>query len=432
MTTQLFDNDAERSVLGGILISCDAIPPVIDSLQQSDFHAPKHRVIFAAMKLLAEKQDPIDELTVAEELRTIAPNAKTPLTDLAELTQCVPTAANIDHYAGIVRSYAARRELIGVLETGLADARKPDRKNEDVAASLLSRVSDVAGRGASEGEALRSLIRTEYQSISERKGRDPGISCGFSEIDQLVGGLSPGDLVIVAGRPSMGKTALVLNMIQRMTIRKNLSAALFSLEMQKEQVAQRMMSCESRVDAMNLRRGELRTTQWEHLAEGCDRLSFADVWIWDQGIVTIEQLRAAARVRAARNKPDMIAVDYLQLMGGSSGKREGDVSEISRGLKNLAKELQIPIVALSQLNRSLEQRQDKRPMLSDLRESGAIEQDADSVLFVYRDDYYNQNSEHPGTAEIGIAKNRNGPTGMVRLRWIQQFTRFEQIGETHG
>jgi replicative DNA helicase len=419
--------DAEESVLGAILLDNTAIDRVTGMLQPDDFYRENHRKIFRAMQALADRSEPADLVTLGEQLRSRGELADVGgAAYLAELAERVPTAANVAHYARMVRDKAVLRNLIGtatsIAERGYGgqDVKELlDRAEQEIFALSEREVRPAFVR-------LDGLLNSTFDTIErlfEQKQSVTGVPTGFVDFDRLTAGLQPSDLIIVAGRPSMGKTALCMNIAENAALKSDAGVAIFSLEMSKEQLVMRMLCSEARIDSQRLRGGFLKDSDWPKLAKAAGMLAEAPVFIDDTGAISILEMRAKARRLQAEKGLGMIIVDYLQLMRGrtSNEGREREISEISRGLKALAKELAVPVVALSQLNRSLEQRQDKRPMLSDLRESGAIEQDADVIMFVYRDEYYN-----PETNDKGIVgKQRNGPTDTVKLRFFKEFTRFE-------
>ena len=426
------DVDAERSVLGGMLIDDGAVAEAIGLLRADDFYRPGHARVFEAMLALYERSEPIDEVTVRAQLQSLGTlESMGGTANLVSLSQAVPTAANVVHYARIVRNRALTRRLIHAA-TAIAGAGYEGQHDIDVLldeaeAKIFEITSD---RQTQSFTPLKEVVKDAFKLIEklyENKEPITGVSTGFIDLDSMTSGLQPSDLIIVAGRPSMGKTAFALGLAQNAAIRNKTSVALFSLEMSKEQLVMRMLCSEARIDSQRMRGGLLKDQDWPKLAHAAGLLSEAPIFLDDTGSISILEMRAKARRLQAERGLGLIVVDYLQLMRGRTGNegREREISEISRGLKALAKELKVPVVALSQLNRSLEARQDKRPMLSDLRESGAIEQDADVICFVYRDEYYNPETEAKGVAEVIIGKQRNGPTGTVQLRFFRELTRFE-------
>ena len=429
------DLNAERSVLGAMMLEVGAVSDAIGGLKADHFYRPAHAKVFEAMRELYDRSEPIDEITLQARLREGGALEEVGgVSFLASLSDGVPSAANISHYAKIVRERALLRRLIAATSSiatkGYEGTTDIEQLLDDAEVSIFEITSDRDQRSFS---TMNELVKEAFKAIEKRfedKTTITGVPTGFSDFDKMTAGLQPSDLIIVAGRPSMGKTALALNMAQSAAVEQGKRVAVFSLEMAKEQLVMRMLCSQARIDASRMRGGFLKDSDWPKLAKAAGQLSQAPIYIDDTGAISILEMRAKCRRLQADKGLDLIMVDYLQLMRGSSssdGSREREISEISRGLKALARELSVPVIALSQLNRSLEQRQDKRPMLSDLRESGAIEQDADVITFVYRDDYYNPESEDKGLAEIIIGKQRNGATGTVKLTFLKQFTLFADL-----
>jgi replicative DNA helicase len=430
--------EAEESVLGGILLDNTALDPVIEVLIAEDFYRESHRKIFRAMLDLSEKGEPADIITLGEVLR--AKNAIADvggMTYLAELAERVPTAANILHYARIVKEKAILRGLIG---TTTQIATRSYEAGEDVDHLLDEAEQSIFA--ISEGRIKPSFYKMSdvimdtlktVEMLHDRKQLVTGVATGFDDLDKLLAGLQPSDLIILAGRPAMGKTAFALNVAQQAALGEGKTGvAIFSLEMAKEQLVLRMLCSQARVDSSKVRGGFLSDQDFERLAISAQHLGDAPIFIDDSAGLSVLEVRAKAR-RLKRDPTvnlGLIIIDYLQLMRGNAESREQEISQISRSLKNLAKELQLPVVALSQLNRQVEQRADRRPLLADLRESGAIEQDADVVAFVFREEAYQpDNEEVRGLAEIIVAKQRNGPIGTVRLTFRSEYTRFENYTE---
>jgi replicative DNA helicase len=426
--------EAEESVLGGVLLDNTAIDRVLEFVRPDDFYREAHRRIFRAMLALAERNEPADLVTLAETLRQ-----RGELQDvggasyLAELAERVPTAANVAHYARIVREKAILRSLIATA-TEIATKGYEDSRNVK---DLLDR-AEQSIFAISEREVKPAFVRMDalmtdtfkiVEKLHQQKQAVTGVTTGFADLDRLTAGLQPSDLIIIAARPSMGKTAFALNIAANAALRAGTGVAVFSLEMSKEQLALRMLCCESRVDLSRVRTGHLAPGELGDLAKSAHVLVTTPIYIDDSPAITVLELRAKARRlwRDPQSKLGLIVVDYLQLMRSSEGKdsREQEISEISRSLKALAKELQVPVIALSQLNRQVESRSPAVPRLSDLRESGAIEQDADVIMFIYRDDVYNENSDRAGLADIIVAKQRNGPIGKVEVAFLREYTRFE-------
>ncbi len=426
------DVDAERSVLGAMLLEENAVTDVVALVAPDDFYRSAHARIFEGMLALYERNEPIDEVTVAAQLKATSQlEGVGGAAYLASLTERVPTAANAVHYARIVRERALARRLIhaatSIATSGYEGNAEVDVLLDQAEAKIFEITSAREHRAFT---PLKEVVKEAFKRIEklyERKEAVTGVPTGFVDLDRLTSGLQASDLIIVAGRPSMGKTAFALNCGLNAALRHSTPVAVFSLEMSKEQLVMRMLCSEARIDGQRLRGGFLKDSDWPKLAKAAGMLAEAPLYIDDTGALSILEMRAKARRLQAEKGLGLVVVDYLQLMRGRSSNegREREISEISRGLKALAKELTVPVVALSQLNRSLEQRQDKRPMLSDLRESGAIEQDADVICFVYRDEYYNADSPDKGLAEIIVGKQRNGPTDTVKLKFFKDFIRFE-------
>lgn len=432
--------EAEQAVLGAMLIDKEAIAKATEVLSADDFYREAHRVIFSAMLELYNKNEAVDMVTVTEILKR-----DNKLEDIGgivyitSLANVVLTAANVKYHAEIVAEKSVLRQLVRV---STEIAAMGYEANEDVGTLLdtaESRILEISNRKKkNDFTAINDILMDSVQSIEsllQNKGGLTGLPAGFADLDKLTSGLHPSDFIILAARPSMGKTALALNIVQNVALRAHKviggeprSVAFFSLEMSKEQLVNRMLCAEAGIDSQRLRVGEMRDEDWTHLWDACDTMSRAKIYIDDTAGITAMDMRSRARRLKAEHGLDLIVVDYLQLMQGSgkrnnSGDRQQEVSEISRSLKALARELDVPVLALSQLSRSVESRQVKRPMLSDLRESGSLEQDADIVAFLYREDYYNPETENKHT-ELIIAKHRNGPVDTVNLFFQKQFTKF--------
>jgi len=426
--------EAEQSVLGAILLENEALIKAIELLQVEDFYREDHRQIYGAMIDLYEKNTPVDQITLTEHLKQKNKLAEVGgLTYVAELADKIPTAANIEYYAKIVRQKAILRNLI-TSATGIV--AKATSGEEDIEAILdfsektIFQISEHQIKPSY--YPLKDILHSTFKAIEklyEKKELITGVASGFTDLDEKTSGFQPSDLIIIAGRPSMGKTAFCLNVAQYAATENQVPTVIFSLEMSKEQLALRMLCSEARVDNHKLRSGFIAENEWGKLTLAAGRLAEASIFIDDTAGMSVFEMRAKARRLQAEHGLGMIIVDYLQLMSGSksrSDSREQEISEISRSLKALAKELSVPVLGLSQLNRRLEDRTDKRPYMADLRESGAIEQDADVIIFIYRDEVYHPDSEETkGTAEIIIGKQRNGPTGVVTLTFKNEFTRFE-------
>jgi replicative DNA helicase len=429
--------EAEQSVIGGLMLDNRAWDEIADIVNEQDFYRHDHALILRAINALAEEQQPYDVVTVSEwigargDLESIGG-----LAYLSILANDTPTAVNIKAYANIVREYSILRSLIQVGNEISASAYNADgRPSKELVDEAERKVFLIAEQGAGNRqgfEAINELLGRAVKRVEEMYRSDTaltGIATGFTNFDDKTSGLQKSDLVIIAGRPSMGKTSFAMNLAEHVALNNENSVAVFSMEMPGEQLALRMMSSLGRIDSHNLRTGKLDDHDWPRLISSVNMLSKAKLFIDDTASLTPTELRARTRRLKREHGLDLVIIDYLQLMqvGGSTENRATEISEISRSLKALAKELQVPIIALSQLNRSVEQRPDKRPVMSDLRESGSIEQDADVILFIYRDEVYNQDSNDKGTAEIIIRKQRNGPIGTVRLSFLGQYTRFENL-----
>lgn len=432
--------EAEQAVLGAMLIDKEAIAKATEVLSADDFYREAHRVIFSAMLELYNKNEAVDMVTVTEILKR--DNKLEDIGGIAYITSLanvVLTAANVKYHAEIVAEKSVLRQLVRV---STEIAAMGYEANDDVGTLLdtaESRILEISNRKKkADFTPINDILMDSVQSIEsllQNKGGLTGLPAGFADLDKLTSGLHPSDFIILAARPSMGKTALALNIVQNVALRAHKaiggeprSVAFFSLEMSKEQLVNRMLCAEAGIDSQRLRVGEMHDEDWTHLWDACDTMSRAKIYIDDTAGITAMDMRSRARRLKAEHGLDLIVVDYLQLMQGSgkrnnSGDRQQEVSEISRSLKALARELDVPVLALSQLSRSVESRQVKRPMLSDLRESGSLEQDADIVAFLYREDYYNPDTENKHT-ELIIAKHRNGPVDTVNLFFQKQFTKF--------
>jgi len=432
--------EAEQSVLGGILLDTSAWDKITDILQEQDFYRYEHRLIFRHISQLTEHAKPVDVITVAESLESNAELEKAGgLPYLGSLAQNVPSAANIRRYAEIVRERAVMRKLAEVGTEIATSAYNPGGRDAgqllDEAESRVFEISEAGERGKQGFVAIPPLLTQVVERIETLYSRDndsdvTGIATGFTDLDSMTSGLQPGDLVIVAGRPSMGKTAFSVNIAEHVALEVNKPVAIFSMEMGGTQLAMRMIGSVGRLNQHTLRTGKLEDDDWSRMTHALGRLNDAPIFIDETAALNSLELRSRARRLHRQNDGlGLIVIDYIQLMSSPASKggenRATEISEISRSLKSLAKELQVPVIALSQLNRSLEQRPNKRPIMSDLRESGAIEQDADLILFIYRDEVYNPDSPDKGKAEIIIAKQRNGPIGKVELTFRGEYTRFE-------
>ncbi|MCL2346259.1 MAG: replicative DNA helicase [Desulfobulbus sp.] len=433
--------EAEQSVLGGLLLDNQAWDRMGDLIADSDFYRDEHRRIFRQIRNLLERAKPADVVTVAEALDAAGEGEQTGgLAYLGELAANTPSAANIRRYAEIVRERSVLRQLVATADEIAADALNPlGRDAETLLDEAESKIFKIAEAGAGHKEGfvhINPLLTELVEHVQELYDRDnpsdiTGVPSGFIDLDQKTSGFQPGDLIIVAGRPSMGKTAFALNIAEHVAVKSGLPVGVFSMEMGGAQLASRMLASIGRLDSHKLRTGQLSDDDWTRLTFAVGELHEAPIYIDESGGLTPASLRARAR-RLARQcgKLGLLVIDYIQLMSVNrqGENRATEVSEISRSIKSLAKELQVPIVALSQLSRKVEERNDKRPMMSDLRESGAIEQDADVILMMYRDEYYNkENPDNKGMAEVIIGKQRNGPTGVVRLAFLGEYTRFDNL-----
>lgn len=434
--------EAEQSVIGGLLLENEALDKIADILSAQDFYQHDHKTIFQHISKLIEHNRPADIVTVAESLESNAELSSVGgIAYLGALAQNTPTAANIRRYAEIVRERAVMRKLV-VVGSDIADsAYNPNGRDAqqllDEAEAKIFQIAEGGQRSSQGFQDIKELLPQVAERIDMLFSRDnqsdvTGIPTGFSDLDSMTSGFQGGDLIIVAGRPSMGKTAFSLNIAENVALDTGLPVAVFSMEMASTQLAMRMIGSVGRLDQHRMRTGRLEDEDWEKLTTALGRLNEAPIFIDEgAGLSSFDVRARARRLHRQTGKLGLIVVDYLQLMAAPAGKqgenRATEISEISRSLKALAKELDVPVVALSQLNRSVEQRPDKRPVMSDLRESGAIEQDADLILFIYRDEVYNPDSADKGTAEIIIGKQRNGPIGRVRLTFIGENTRFENF-----
>ena len=432
--------EAESSVLGGLLLDNTAWDRVSDLVKERDFYRHEHQLIFSAVAQLINASKPADVITVFEQLRGLG-NAEEAggLVYLNSLAQYVPSAANIRRYAEIVRERGILRKLLTASDEIATKAFNPQGKSVaqilDEAEQKIFNIGEEGSRMKQGFQGMDTLVidlMDRVQEMADNPNDITGVPTGFYDLDRMTAGFQAGDMIVLAARPSMGKTALAINIAEHVALNEGLPVAVFSMEMGASQLAVRIVGSIGRINQGHLRTGKLTDEEWPRLTEAIEKLRNISLHIDETPGLSPSELRANAR-RLARQcgKLGLIVVDYLQLMSGSGGSngenRATELGEISRGLKMLAKELQCPVIALSQLNRSVEQRTDKRPMMSDLRESGAIEQDADIIMFIYRDEYYNKDSKEPGVAEVIIGKQRNGPTGTVKLAFLNSLTRFESL-----
>ncbi len=429
--------DAEQCVLGSILIKDRVMPQVVELLRPDDFYRDVHSKIYEAMLDLFQRNEPVDPITVTETLKSKGSLEQVGgAAYLAELSETVPVASNASYYARIVRDKAIRRRLIENVSHIADHCFNESEDIEEILELAESAIFEISQSKIKQGfYSLDQVVKDSIKRIEELGQRNQnitGVPTGFEDLDEITAGFQPSDLIIVAGRPSMGKTAFALNIAQYAAVSQGIPVAIFSLEMSKEQLAVRMLCSLAQVDAQKLRRGFLSQSQdWPKLIRAADKLCTAPVFIDDTPAMSVLEMRAKARRLKSEHDLGMLVVDYLQLMRGRGGneRREQEISEISRSLKAMAKELDVPVVALSQLNRKVEDRPNKRPQMADLRESGAIEQDADVILFIYRDEVYNksEDNKHKGKAEIIVAKQRNGPTGLVTLAFVSKYSTFGNI-----
>jgi len=428
--------EAEEAIISAILIDNDALLDVIETLGAQDFYRTAHQKIYAAITDLFDKAEPVDLVTLANKLKEKGRLEEVGgASYLARLVDTVPLAVNARHYAKIVHDKASLRRLIEKANAIVKRCFEERGEAEDVIDFAESAVFEISEQKARQSfYPLSKIILGNIETLEEKQGNRSlvtGVPTGYNQLDNLTSGLQNSDLIILAARPSMGKTALALNIARNAAVDANVPVAVFSLEMSKEQLSLRMLCSEARIDSSRLRGGFFSMEDWRRLTDAADILSEAPIYIDDSPSLSAMEIRAKARRLKMDKNIGLIIIDYLQLMQGraSAERRDLEISEISRGLKALAKELDLPVMALSQLNRMLEQRTDKRPRLSDLRESGALEQDADVVAFIYRDEVYNKEEDNPnrGTAEIILSKQRNGPTGDVFLSFLNSYTRFENL-----
>jgi len=433
------NTEAEQAVLGAVLLQTEALVTAMERLRSEDFYTPSHQLIFEAMIELGEANQPIDLVTLTSYLQDRQQLEEIGgVSYLAKLANSVPTAANVDYYSQLVEEKSILRRLIRtatqIVSNGYAAA-------DDIGLMLNEaeqRILEISNRRASGGFiSIRDVLMEVFEKVEHlytNKGGTTGIPSGFTDLDKMTAGFQRNDLIIVAARPSVGKTAFALNIAQNVGVRSKETVAIFSLEMSAAQLVQRMICAESNVDAGRMRTGYLEGDDWEKLTMAIGSLSEAQIYIDDTPGITVADIRAKCRRLKKERGLGMILIDYLQLIQGrgkAGENRQQEVSEISRTLKQIARELEVPVIALSQLSRGVEQRQDKRPMMSDLRESGSIEQDADIVAFLYRDDYYNQDTEKKNIIEIIIAKQRNGPVGTVELVFLKSFNKFVGLDRSH-
>ena len=423
--------EAEQSVIGSMIMDREAILVASEILTGEDFYQNQYGIIFDAMVELCNEGKPVDLITLQDRLKEkdLPPDISS-MEYIRDLMDVVPTSANVKYYANIVSEKAMLRRLIKTSEEIANTCYLDKQSTEEIMEETEKKIFQLLQRRTSgEFVPIQQIVLNAVSNIeraSKTKGSVTGLPTGFVDLDYKTSGFQNSDLILIAARPSMGKTAFTLNIAQYMAVKKNITVAIFSLEMSKEQLVNRLLASESRVDSQTLRTGNLKDEDWTKLVEGADIIGRSHLIIDDTPGISVAEMRSKCRKYKLEQNLGIIFIDYLQLMGGSgrSDSRQQEISEISRSLKALARELNVPVVALSQLSRAVEQRTDHRPILSDLRESGAIEQDADVVMFIYRDDYYNKDTTKPGVSEIIIAKQRNGPIGTVELVWLAKYTQF--------
>jgi replicative DNA helicase len=433
--------EAEQAVLGAMLLSSQAVSEAAEWLEPDDFYRASHQTIFGAMRDLYEQGQPVDLITLTAALQSTEGSLDKAggVEYLATLAQSIPTALHIEHYATIVREKALLRKVIDAATEIANDGYRQDKPATDVLADAERRILELSQhRKLRDFTHISDVLLTTSERIEQlyaNEGNIIGVPTGYTDLDKMTNGFQRSDLIIVAARPSVGKTAFALNIAQNVAVRAAMPVAIFSLEMSKDQLVQRMLSAEGFIDGHKLRSGALEEDDWPKLSMAMSSLGNSPVYIDDSPGITIPEMRSKLRRLKTQVGLGFVVIDYLQLVHGrrSSGEnRQQEISEISRNLKQLARELEVPVMALAQLSRSVEQRQDKRPMLSDIRESGSIEQDADIVAFLYRDDYYDPESERKNVVEILIAKQRNGPTGKVELAFLKNFNKFVNLDKSHG
>jgi replicative DNA helicase len=435
------NTDAEASLLGSILIDPNAITEIADSLKAEDFYDERHNIIYAHMRKLYDSRRPIDLLTLSEELRKSEILERVGGSSyLTDLTNMVPTAAHIVHYKDIVEQKAIRRRLISAAQDITQQSFNEEATASQLISSAEARIFEVSQADLKQDlKSLESILTESFDRLDELhkdKSKLRGVATGYRDLDNILAGFQPSDLIILAARPAMGKSTLAMNIAHNVAVKEKKTVLVFSLEMSKEQLVDRMLAAEAGVDAWNIRTGNLSDSDFEKLGQAMGTLSEAQIFIDDTPMMNVHEMRTKARREQHHRPLGLILVDYLQLMSGggtgSSESRVQEISEISRGLKGIARELNVPVLALSQLSRSVESRSPQIPQLSDLRESGSIEQDADVVAFVYREDYYNPETERKGITDVLIKKHRNGPTGSVELYFNSERLQFLSIDKTRG
>ncbi len=431
--------EAEQSVIGSMIIDKHAIAKVMENLEEIDFYRDSHKTIFRAILEMFKNDMPVDLVTLLEYLKSTDMLEKAGgVTYITELSASVPTTANLSAYIKIVSDKSTLRKLIKASTSIIEESYNKQDKVENVVDVAEKKIFNIAeNRTSKDFEVLSDVLERgflEIEKIFNNKGEITGVGSGFNDLDAMTSGFQPGDMILIAARPSMGKTTFALNIAEHAALKEQKSVVIFSLEMSKEQLAYKLLCSEANVDMLKLRTGALEDEDWENIARATGPLSKAKVYIDDSAGVTVMEMRSKCRRLKLEYGIDLIVIDYLQLMSGdgSADNRQQEVSEISRSIKALAKEMECPVIALSQLSRAPEQRADHRPMLSDLRESGSIEQDADLVMFLYRDEYYNKETEDKNIGECIIAKQRNGPVGTVKMAWLGQYSKFGNLDVVHN
>ena len=430
--------EAEQSVIGSMIIDKNSIAKVMESLEEEDFYRDGHKAIYKARLEMFRNDMAVDLVTLLEYLKSTNMLERAGgVTYITELSASVPTTANLSAYIKIVSDKSTLRKLIKASTTIIEESYNKQDKVESVVDIAEKKIFNIAeNRTSKDFEPLSDVLERGFLQIEKlfnNKGEITGVGSGFTDLDSMTSGFQSGDMILIAARPSMGKTTFALNIAEHAALREHKSVVIFSLEMSKEQLAYKLLCSEANVDMLKLRTGALEDSDWENIARATGPLSKAKVYIDDTAGVTVMEMRSKCRRLKLEYGIDLIVIDYLQLMSGGSGtdNRQQEVSEISRSIKALAKEMECPVIALSQLSRAPEQRADHRPMLSDLRESGSIEQDADLVMFLYRDEYYNKETEDKNIGECIIAKQRNGPVGTVKMAWLGQYSKFGNLDVIH-
>ncbi len=435
------DIEAEQSVLGSMIIDKDAITTAVEILTENDFYRPDHQKIFKAIAELFFKGEPVDLITLKNKLEQEGIFEQVGgIKYIGTLANSVPTSAHIKKYSKIVEEKSLLRKLIKFSQTLSSMSYEANDNVETIIEFAQKSIFDIMqNRHTEEFSHIKDVLPKTFEKIEQtynNKGETIGLATGFLDLDMKTAGLQPSDLILIAARPSMGKTAFALNIAQYVSVRNNIPIAIFSLEMSKEQLVNRILSAEAHIDAQKLRTGDLDPEDWLNIVQSMGPLSSAPIYIDDTPSITVNEVRSKCRKLKLEKGLGLVIIDYLQLMSANPNtkgdNRQQEISEISRSLKALAREIDAPVIALSQLSRACEARADHRPMLSDLRESGAIEQDADIVAFLYRDEYYNPDTEKKGVAEVIIAKQRNGPTGTIDLMWLGKYTKFSNIQQPYN